>query len=167
MKHSSSQKILALFYPAFLTISHAQSGFSFQEKYVGGNYMKIITILLVLLLICCTSQPNLDQYLEKMEISLSDDCNIISSEYSSAIGDMSASFTFKVSDHDFENIIEVITHVDGYNDNKVSHNITGKYAYKEDDKYIYEVVKENNKSIERYCLHIYNDKTITLSYIQE
>jgi hypothetical protein len=129
--------------------------------------MKTTTIIFALLFISCSSQPGLNQYLNTMDLSLVDNCEIISSESSAAVGDMSASYKFKVSDRDYESILRKITSIEHFNDERMSHNNSGKYAYMRDGKYGYEMVKDDNNGVERYCILIDKDKTIVLTYIQE
>ena len=141
--------------------------------------MRTVLIILTIILTSCSSKNELDSYLSKIDIKLKDKYEILTSESSSAIGDYVAKFRFKVSDSDFDKLIQIIKNTKGFQLVQTNQSFidssAGPYpnikktAWTKNGMYAYEIIIQDTigTGYESYLMYIDKDKIIDLSYADE
>lgn len=141
--------------------------------------MRTTIIILAIILTSCSTKNELDSYLNRIDIKLNDKYEILTNESSSAIGDYSAKFRFKVSDRDFDNIIQIIENTKGFQvvqtNQSFSDSAAGPYpsikktAWTKNGMYAYEIIIQDTigTGYESFLMYIDKDKVIDLSYADE
>lgn len=144
-----------------------------------GNFMRTTVIIFLFILISCSSKNELNSYLNRIDIKLNDKYEMLTNESSSAIGDYVANFKFRVSDNDFEHIIQIIKNTKGFQtiqknnvfvDSTIGPNPKiKKSAWLKDGVYAYEITFQDTigTGFESFLMYIGKDKVIDFSYANE
>ena len=136
--------------------------------------MKYCLFVFIILFCSCDSEPDYNDYLRQMDIVLADDFNVISHNTEGAIGDFSVDFELKISDKDFDNLIEKIKQTENYREYIKGESpnsfryIEKKYhisGFKLADKYFYR--KEVNSESIYYELVVDSDKKLHFTYAED
>lgn len=125
----------------------------------------------------CSSNVEDKSYLSKIGITLADKYEIVELNSSSAIGDESIEFKLKVSDKDYQAIINKIKSLEGFQiitDNESpNRNYSGPnrdieiIGWKKNNSYIYEVSKNSKSGVENYILSLDEKRILHFQYVNE